>query len=116
MLSSRNPQSRVVSLTALGPSPGSNSPAIGKLAKGNNQGCTSLDDLPALQLERHGCRNDYICVVAGDVDMTWLVEANGIAQSTMLLTLNQHVSVPVLRSRRSAPHVRCHAVKDRARD
>ena len=32
----------------------------------------------------------------------------------MLLTFDQHVSIPILSGRWPQPHVRCHAVKNRA--
>ena len=64
------------------------------------------------QFECHGRRHDDIGTVAGDVVMQWLAECDHIAGGTVLLTFDQHVSVPILSRRWPLPYVRCHAVKD----
>ena len=63
-----------------------------------------------------GCGNDNVGTVAGDIVVQWLGESDEIIRSTMLLTLNQNISVPILRRCWPLPDVRGHPVKDRRRD
>ena len=102
--------------SAFRPGPGRYPPPVGELAKRHCKYCAGLRDLLAAQLERHRCGNDHIGAVAGDVVVQGLAQRDEIIRSAMLLTLNQHISVPILRRCWPLPDVRGHPVKDRPRD
>jgi hypothetical protein len=99
-------------LSAFCPSPGRQSPLRTKLAKRHRKDRASLRDLLALNVERHGRRNNDIRVVGGDTHVPWLAECYLVARSACVLTLGKHIPIPVVAGCWSLPYMRRHSVKN----
>ncbi len=74
-----SPQPGPTLLGAFRPRPSRDPPPCIELAKGHREGRAGLCHRRALESECHGCGNDHIPTVAGDVDMPRLAQSNEIA-------------------------------------
>ena len=59
----------------------------------------------ALQFEGHGCRNDHVRGITRHIGMQRLAQSDLIFLGSHVLTVDQHISEPVLSCRCPMPHV-----------
>jgi len=88
-----------------GPCPTCQTPSRRQLAHRHRKESALLCDLLALQFEGHACRNDHVRGITRHIGMQRLAQSDLIFLGSHVLTVDQHISEPVLSCRCPMPHV-----------